>query len=99
MPTFASLWTRPLRGEKTLVPPIIQKKFVPPKIAAALLLNVHVVLFSFPYFIHFFLPFTDCPEHVLTLNFYTLPEENYVGSKLILFLSYGEIPVMFNLDH
>lgn len=84
---------------RTLIPAITPKKFIPPNIAAALLLNVHVVLFSFPRFIHHSLPFTDCLERVLILNFYTLPEEKYVGSKLILFLTYDEIPVMFNLDH
>lgn len=98
MPALTSLWTRPQRGG-SLIPGIIPKKFIPPNIAAALLLKVCVVLFSFPRFIHCSLPFTDCLECVLILNFYTLPEEKYVGSKLILFLTYGEIPVMFNLDH
>lgn len=76
-------------GRKTLVPAIIPKKFIPPNIAAALLLYMHVVLFFFLCLIHCSLPFTDCLEGVLILNFYTLPEEKYVGSKLILFLSHG----------
>ena len=29
---------------------------------------------------------------------HTLQEEKYVGSELILFLTYREIPVVFNLD-
>lgn len=76
-------------GEKTPVPAIIPKKFIPPNIAAALSLYVHVVLFFFLCLINCTLPLTDCLEGVLILNFYTLPEEKYVGSKLILFLSHG----------
>lgn len=83
------------RYGKRLIPAIIPKKFN----NAALLLKVNVVLGFFPHFIHCSLPFTDCLQHLLILNFYTLLEEKYVGSKLILFLTYGEIPVMFNLDH
>lgn len=56
-----------------------------------------------------FLPFCFFPPELFTICrlsatcamfkcVHTLQEEKYVGSELILFLTYREIPVVFNLD-
>lgn len=72
----------------------------PNQICSALLLKICSLAF---------LPFWFFPPELFTIYrlsatyavykcVHTLQEEKYVGSELILFLTYREIPVLFNLD-
>lgn len=77
----------------------------PHQISSALLFkNMFPCISSFLFFClqsFFFFFFTICRLSATCAVFkcvHTLQEEKYVGSELILFLTYREIPVLFNLD-
>lgn len=71
----------------------------PPTLYSAPSLKICSLAFlPFCFFLQSFLPFEDRLQRAVFKCVHTLQEEKYVGSELILFLTYREIPVVFNLD-